>query len=248
MTEHTSVELCAVHQSPLKPLRFPRAAGAQSYCEQCSEDAERARRAAAESEQRQDRQRVLVHHSGLVGRQLQASFNSFTAASPAQEKVLAACQTFVQNFTPDQGAGLWLVGPPGTGKTHLGSAMVQGVIYGYTLPAKILSAREIVRRLRDTWRRGAPETETAVIDDLAGAALLVLDEVGVGFGTEGEQVQLFDVLDERYKLQAATVLLSNLSVPDLRTALGERLFDRLREGARVLMCDWASHRAGAARA
>lgn len=75
--------------------------------------------------------------------------------------------------------------------------------------------------------------------------LLVLDEIGAGFSSDAERVQLFDVIDMRYKLGRPTVVLSNLTAKDMRPILGERTFDRLREGATLLTCSWPSHRAEA---
>ena len=50
------------------------------------------------------------------------------------------------------------------------------------------------------------------------------------------------VIDERYKRRRPTVVISNLTVPAVKEAIGDRLYDRLREGATVLACDWSSHR------
>lgn len=81
-----------------------------------------------------------------------------------------------------------------------------------------------------------------MISDLASVPLLVVDEIGVGMGSEAELVQLFDVIDRRYQLANPLVLVSNLPVPDLRAALGDRLHDRVRENSTVVPCNWASHR------
>ena len=99
-----------------------------------------------------------------------------------------------------------------------------------------------MREIRATWRRESQETEEAAIDRFANAGLLLLDEVGVGFGSDAELTQLYDVLDVRYQRCLPTALASNLGPAELRAALGERLFDRLRENAEVLVCDWPSHR------
>lgn len=88
-----------------------------------------------------------------------------------------------------------------------------------------------------------PISEEKMISDIGTAPLLVMDEVGVGFGSEGELVQLFDVLDMRYRMELPTVVLSNLNAGQLKQVLGERIFDRLREGASVKPCNWASYRA-----
>lgn len=215
-----------------------------SSCRACGLEDEQRRVEETKRLQREDRQCTYRRESGILGRFVEASFETFTATSEEQRVVLQACRDYATAFHRDQASGLWLIGPPGTGKTHLGAALVNALITEHTAPAKIASAREIIRRLRSTWRRESPETEEQVIDDYASVALLVVDEIGVGFGTEGEQTQLFDVLDKRYQLKRPTVILSNLTAPLLKTALGDRLYDRMREGAKALVCQWPSHRGG----
>lgn len=221
-------------------------------CPACDAEREAAGREAdrrAEEAQERDRMRARLAQSGLVGRFKDATFDTFHAASSAQEHAKTTCRSFVENLAPKTG-GLWLVGPPGTGKTHLGSAMVNYVIQERKRWAAIHSAREIVRMLRATWGNkdrsrtwdGRATTEEDLINDLAGLDLLVLDEVGAAFGSDSEMVQLFDVLDLRYRKELPTVLLSNLPVGELKSALGDRAYDRLREGAVLLPCKWDSHR------
>jgi DNA replication protein DnaC len=183
--------------------------------------------------------------SGLRGRFRDCSFDNFLCTHPNQAKAVATCREFIANVKPNVWGGPWLIGPPGTGKTHLGAATAIYSIRQRRAAAAVMSAREIVRRLRATWRKDSPETEDQVIDHLGGVPLLVLDEVGVGSGTDAEMTQLFDIVNRRYELQRPVLLLSNLPVSDLRGALGDRAFDRLREGAKVLVCDWPSYRAGA---
>jgi DNA replication protein DnaC len=215
-------------------------------CPKC--DQERKERQRREYEEELDRQRHQnrLKASGIEGRFLRARFSSFEATTPAQRKALTAVQEYGHAFTRDTKSTLWLIGPPGTGKTHLGAALVHEVIEQHKLWARIITPRQIVRQLRATWRRESEQTEEEVIDDLASDALLVLDEVGVSFGSDGELVQLFDVLDARYRRERPTLVISNLPHTAIKEALGDRLYDRLREGARVLPCDWPSYRGRAA--
>lgn len=202
--------------------------------------------------------------SGLQPRMLAASFDNFVCDNDAQRSVLATCRTFAANFDPEGGGGLWLIGAPGTGKTHLGSSMVQHVIRVKHEQAGLFSARQIVNMQRASWgsEKGGqrahrladpwdvPETDafadlrttSDVVEFMAELPLLVLDEIGVGFQSNAEQVQLYDVIDARYQHCRPTVVISNLPPPELKTVLGDRSYDRLREGAKVLACNWPSAR------
>lgn len=222
--------------------------------------AERQRAILAERQQELQREQLArrLRCSGLDGnaRMLVATFASYRAAAPDQAVVLNACRDFSTGTDFSSGGGLWLIGPPGTGKTHLGSAMVNHVIRERGVQGCIHSAREIVRMLRAGWggqraqshARGdaAPATEEAVIDHLGAAELLVIDEIGASMGSDAERVQLFEVIDARYRRFRPTVVLSNLTPEDMRRTLGQRSYDRLREGASMLHCNWASHRGGSA--
>lgn len=221
-----------------------------SGCAKCA--AEERKRHDEEVKRAERRERIgnRIRLSGLEGRFVDAGFGDFDVTNPGQQKALQTCRDYVANVSFEGGTGLWLIGPPGTGKTHLGSAMVRYVIEERDRQAAIHSGREIIRMLRSTWgnrdRTRTPDgramCEEDMISDLGYMGLLVIDEIGVGFGSESEHVQLFDVIDLRYKHRRPTVLLSNLPTRGLKEAMGERAYDRLREGATVLPCNWESHR------
>lgn len=250
-------KLCDTHGEYESFQRWPGSRG-WTGCPACEREhalqrqAEEAERRRQEAEAHAERVRVnRLKVSGLEGRMLRSGFDNFQADTPEQRVVLEACRSFVSPLGSEDGGGLWLMGLPGTGKTHLGSAMVSHVINTERKRACIFSARELVRMLRASWDRSStpaegadwqPTTEDQIIDFVGTAGLFVLDEIGTGFNSSAEQTQLFDIIDLRYKHCLPTVLISNLDVGGIRAALGERSFDRLREGARVLTCTWPSHR------
>lgn len=116
-----------------------------------------------------------------------------------------------------------------------------------------------VRRIKDTWTRDSRKSESEAIAELVFPDLLILDEVGTQFGSDTERLILFDILNERYERRRPTILMSNLAlddaeeggrvVPGIKSCLGERVFDRLREdGGQSVVFDWPSHRKGGDRA
>lgn len=73
--------------------------------------------------------------------------------------------------------------------------------------------------------------------------LLIIDEVGVQFGSESEKIILFEIINERYEQMKPTILISNLSEDELSRYVGERIIDRMREGkGAVINFDWESYR------
>ena len=220
-----------------------------THCPGCAEELSRQRE--AEELQQADRARAELHasllrDSGVFGRFRAATFDTFVAKTLEQRKVLQACQDFAATATKDTGAGLFLIGPPGTGKSHMCAAIVRDYIERHLQPAGVTTTRELIRELRATWRREAEYREDEVIRKYgADLHILALDEAGATVGSDSEQVQLLDIIDLRYRLRRPTIVASNLPLPDLKIALGERAFDRLREGAKVLACTWPSHRGAA---
>ncbi len=91
--------------------------------------------------------------------------------------------------------------------------------------------------------KGAVYDERDVISELAGADLLVIDEIGAQRGSEYEIGLLHEVIDKRYQLVLPTVIISNLLVDDLKGYIGERALDRLRQGGgKAVGFTWASAR------
>jgi DNA replication protein DnaC len=108
--------------------------------------------------------------------------------------------------------------------------------------ARYLRVTDAVRSIKATYSKTSTITENEAIANLVSPDLLVLDEVGVQFGTEHEAVLLFEIIDRRYAECRSTILVSNLTAAELEKYLSERVMDRFRETGAVLAFDWSSHR------
>lgn len=204
-------------------------------CPTCEREADREARADA-------RRRAWFDASGLVGRNAEATIGGYAVEDPKQAAAVAATQHVLDAMVRGDGAGAMLVGLPGTGKTHLLAATVRAAIFDHNKVALYTTQRQLIRVIRDTWRREAEQSEAEVIERYAGADLLALDELGLTSTSENEAALLFDVLDGRYARRLPTLIASNLPPKQLQAAIGDRLWDRLQEGARIVPCTWPSHR------
>jgi DNA replication protein DnaC len=172
------------------------------------------------------------------------TLDTYSAESDGQKRALAFCRTYAAQFDEvlKTGRSAIFCGKPGTGKTHLAN----GIALEIMKPGRIalfITAQRAIRRIKDSWSKESVESESDVIRLLVRPDLLILDEIGIQFGTEFERNMLFDVLNERYEKRLPCLLLSNLSVDEIRVILGERIFDRLREdGGKCIIFDWESYR------
>lgn len=216
-----------------------------SGCPKCAvehRDAEEKRRIAEEESERQRRMEQRLSMSGIPQRFRDRTFDNFVADTESKRHALAIAIEFATEFAGHSESGTTVIfsGKPGTGKSHLALAAAMVVMKSST--ALYINALDLIRMVRDTWRRESEMSEVAVLNDLTSVGLLVIDEIGVQYGTDGEQVILFDVLNRRYRDLMPTILLTNLGAKGMKEFLGERSFDRLREGGIWVTFDWESHR------
>lgn len=184
----------------------------------------------------------LLGRAALPPRFEGKTFDQFVCTNPRQNSALALARTYAEKFDEqlEIGRSMIFCGGVGTGKTHLAAAILRTIIAaGHTgLYSTVISA---VRSVKETW--GGAGRERDVIKGFVRPELLVLDEVGVQFGSEAERLILFEIINGRYEQMRPTILLSNLNVKDVEQNIGPRALDRMREGGgRVVTFDWPSFR------
>lgn len=216
-----------------------------SGCPVCGAEAraaEQERERVNAEHERQARVEQRLSRAGIPRRFRDRSFENFIADTDPKREAVRIVREFAETFDEHYRAGTSVIlsGMPGTGKSHLAIAAALAIMQRYT--ALYLNAMDLVRMVRDTWRRDSELTESEVLGDLSTVGLLVIDEVGMQYGTEGEQVILFDVINRRYRDLRPTILLTNLGAKGMKEFLGERSFDRLREGGIWVAFDWESFR------
>ncbi|WP_058912844.1 ATP-binding protein [Entomohabitans teleogrylli] len=161
------------------------------------------------------------------------------------KRALRVCQAYASKWPQrlQNGGGLVMCGKPGTGKNHLALAIARQVITQYQSPVVFTTALKIAREFKSTWSKNSARTEDDVIRHFTRPDLLIIDEVGVQFGTEAEKLIMFEVINTRYERMRPTILISNQSKEDLAAFIGERVIDRMNDGGGcTLAFTWGSYR------
>jgi DNA replication protein DnaC len=147
-----------------------------------------------------------------------------------------------------EGKGLWLTGPPGTGKTTLAmlvskAALERGFSVAiYSLP-KLLAR---IRRTYDSDRHEEPYLE--FFERLTSVDLLHVDDLGVEKRSDWVLEQLYALVNERYEAQRSVVVTTNLEVAELEDQIGQRTVSRLSEMCEAVPLFGEDRRFGAAAA
>ncbi len=137
---------------------------------------------------------------------------------------------------------VFIVGPCGTGKSHLAqalghSAIREGYSVLFTSVSKMLTQLNAARATNGFDRQFAKIT---AVD------LLIIDDFGLKPLKAAQDEDFHDIVSERYE-RKSTIVTSNLDIPVWHEAfpnriLGEATIDRLRHGAYSVVLDGKSYR------
>ena len=126
----------------------------------------------------------------------------------------------------DGGAAV-LVAPPGSGKTHLCTAMC-GKLLDAGLPVRYVQWRSDIPAIKA--KANDAEAYKAALDPLKSVRVLYIDDFLKGAATEADRNIAFDLLNARYiKPDCVTILSSERSIGDVidwDEAVGSRIAER----------------------
>jgi DNA replication protein DnaC len=143
----------------------------------------------------------------------------------------------------EEKVAVFIVGPCGTGKSHLAQALGHGAIRAgydvlFTTTSKMLNQLNAARATNGYDRQLAK---------LSGVDLLIIDDFGLKPLKGSQDEDFHEVIAERYE-RKSTIVTSNLDIPEWVEAfpnriLGAATVDRLRHGAYKIVLEGKSYRA-----
>ena len=186
-----------------------------------------------------------LHFAGAMipSRHAESGFKNYQVKNNGQKIALAHCSKYAKDISNGENRNLIMVGRTGTGKTHLSCAVAKNVLNKRKY-ARYITSEDMANEIANAWKK-ADDSEAAAIYRFTDTDLLILDEYGLHDRHENRLQLVHKVLYARYDAKKPTMLISNLTVQQLKEDLGDRLWSRFQhDGLTVVECNWADSRVG----
>lgn len=225
--------------------------GAEKYARE--QAAERAR-VEAERQEKENRRRretiaAIIGDSGMGARFLNRRFDTF-AINDNNRQAAATAKRYADSFPamlpseenrePGRN-GLFIIGRPGTGKTHLAAAIANQLIEQQR-GVICMTMIDLLERIRRTFNGAG--SEASVLHLYKSVQLLVIDDIGKEPPTEWAISTIYNIINGRYEAYMPTIITSNYSPDELITRMtprethdrtsAEAILDRLKEMCRAI--------------
>jgi DNA replication protein DnaC len=119
---------------------------------------------------------------------------------------------FVREY-PNVDCGLVFTGPTGVGKTHLGVAVLQGLMErGFE--CLFIDFRELLQQIRESYDAVAETTELRLLQPVIDSEVLLLDELVAANPTDWLKERLAYIINARYNQKRAMLITTTLAFGD----------------------------------
>jgi DNA replication protein DnaC len=179
--------------------------------------------------------------AGLEKLELKCRFGNYERTD-ANSKAHTAAFDFARDLSAGAGSrGVFLIGTPGIGKTHLAASTLK-VLKAHGKSVAFYKVTDMLGYLRSCFRDASTITEEEAIEELASIDVLFLDDFGVERTTDYAIDALYRIIDRRYRRELPIFATSNLNFAELKDKFDARISSRLASMCRVISYKEADRR------
>ena len=189
----------------------------------------------------------MLARARIPARYARCDFSTFvTYDNEKLQRAFRKAGEFAATF-PAVDKGLLFIGPSGIGKTHIAVSVLREVVLK-GIRGVYYDTRSLLSTLRSTYNPVTRASEAEVLDEVMGAELLVLDDLGAERLTDWVEETMHLVVNTRYNERRPTLFTTNYEdvseqeMDSLCVRVGYRLLSRLREMCEFLEYDGPDYR------
>jgi DNA replication protein DnaC len=139
--------------------------------------------------------------------------------------------------------GLWLIGPPGLGKTHLMTGLFRKMLTERRRMVRWWGVSEFCREVQRSYGDERLPDRLALITMASNSEVVFLDDLGKERNSEDTASILFDLVDDLYVSRRSVIVSTNLTGAELRERYDDATLDRLRAMTELITIEGKSRRA-----
>jgi len=173
-------------------------------------------------------------------------FNSYIVEGSQRGAASAkiAASKFVEQYPLDK-TGLLLIGPSGTGKTHLAAAILRELTLKKGIPTLFCDYRDLLKQIQNSYNPSVEVTELELLSPVFETEVIVLDDLGAVVPTGWVWDTVSVILNTRYNENRTTIITTNFQDGPAAAVVGPRnnerqqatLGDRIGERMRSRLCE-----------
>lgn len=158
---------------------------------------------------------------------------SIERTSPVQVRAVRQfCERIDEKL--DRGEGMWFLGSPGTGKSHLAYLISQHAIAANRSVA-IYTGPRLLDEIRRTYGDDSAGSTLDLIDQLTSVELLHIEDLAVARPTDWVLEQLYNIINGRYENQRSIIFTCDLTGDDDEDSEAGRTIDPARLAKHITM-------------
>lgn len=245
INEHTEPQKCSICGKEYIPTKIKignRESVVYALPCNCLEEREKQRKEEERRKNREEKLRLKYQRANIGKRYMNITLEILEEMGTEN---VAAAKKYVQDFNPESGASLHLIGEFGNGKTSVGYAILRELLQaGFN--GIYLTWLDIVNRFYYAKSFNSEEKIEGVLVDLSNFDIIVVDEFVINLKDEREINLATELFDRLYRDNKCFVLINNpCDIADMKNVprLG-KLLDRVREQAEKLIFTHSSYRKG----